>query len=68
MAGGATLIVEKFSATGHWLSAWPVPGGTTKFGPLNGLAVDRQGSVYVEIAGSMIYKYSSSGKPLAVWK
>ena len=68
MAGGATFLVEKISATGHWLSAWPVPRGTTAFDLPNGLAVDRQGSVYVEINGARIFKYSSSGKPLAVWK
>jgi hypothetical protein len=71
MAGNATFLVEKISPSGRWLSAWPVPRGTSAFNMPTGLAVDHQGSVYVvaEIDNTgPIFKYSSAGKPLAMWK
>jgi sugar lactone lactonase YvrE len=66
-SGSATFRVEKISPTGRSLSAWPVPRGMAQSEPA-GVAVDRQGSVYVLMNGVEIFKYSSSGEPLAIWR
>ena len=68
VVGSATYLVEKISPSGRQLSAWPVPGDIGSFAMPTGIAVDRQGSVYVVSTAGRIFKYSSSGKPLAIWK
>jgi streptogramin lyase len=68
VVGSATYLVEKISPSGRRLSAWPVPGDIRSFAMPTGIAVDRQGSVYVVSTARRIFKYSSSGKPLAIWK
>jgi sugar lactone lactonase YvrE len=55
--------VEKFSATGQFLTKWTVPGR-----PL-GIAVDKDGHVWVSTgaSGFTISEYDASGNPITSW-
>ncbi|MBS0267088.1 MAG: hypothetical protein JSS02_34500 [Planctomycetes bacterium] len=61
--------VHKFSADGKLLFSWGTPGdGPGEFNLPHGIAVDRQGRVYVaDRENSRIQVFTPDGKFLAVW-
>ena len=66
---GQNNRVQKFSPTGMSLARWGTFGsGPGQFNSPVGVAVDRQGDIYVaDIGNHRIQKLSSEGQPLTQW-
>ena len=66
---GGNNRIQKFSPTGVPLAQWGTLGsGPGQFNTPVGIAVDRQGDIYVaDVANHRIQKLSSTGKSLAQW-
>lgn len=68
-SAGANSRIQKFSATGVPLAQWGEFGSAPgQFDTPIGIAVDRQGDIYVADAGNhRIQKLSPEGQPLVQW-
>jgi DNA-binding beta-propeller fold protein YncE len=68
-AYGGNSRIQKFSPTGTPLAQWGTDGSAPgQFNNPIGIAVDRQGNIYVsEEAGARVQKLSSLGRPLTKW-
>ncbi len=69
VADQLSYAVEKFSASGEFVTSWgSFGGGHGQFGPIGGLATDAAGNVYVvDSSHNRIEKFDSNGTFITQW-